>query len=570
VTAARFPDRNAALLRIATGLVVLALGFVAYVGLDSAAIADAVGPNALLVIRGVVAIAVAATGLYRIVQGALWLARLRFPLQLKLTIALVIIVMTPLAAVAYFIGDITTTAANLSAEEAAERVDVMERAKDHYLQLFETTKHLHAATADRLAKLPELLALDPKVDLEKLLDAEGSREAGLRAIAVVRADGTTVAEAGRPLPGPLWRDKRLDEPLGTAGDTLHLTFEVPATLQSDYQELNRSIQSARITMQARSSELPAGMRNAFMLVIGVAALAAVIVGIVMSTYLTRRIARLVVTAREVSEGQLDARVELRGHDEMAELGTAFNTMLDDLDQTRTQVQYLQRIGAWQDVARRLAHEIKNPLTPIQLAVQQAVSQYKGDDARYAKLLADTREIVEEEISGLRRLVDTFRTLGQLPKVEKAPIALADVLEELRLDPVMAKKLELVAPDRPVTVRADKLLLKRVIANLVENGMHAGQEAGGDGGVRVSWHAKRDVVTITVDDHGKGIAAADRERIFEPYVTTKSTGTGLGLAIARKIAIEHGGELAIAPERAPTGGARFVVTLPLHGPDSSMG
>src|SRR5678810_681067 len=150
---------------------------------------------------------------------------------------------------------------------------------------------------------------------------------------------------------------------------------------------------------------------------------------------------------------------IRDRDEMAELGSAFNTMLDDLEHARGQLEYLQRIGAWQDVARRLAHEIKNPLTPIQLAVQQTVSQYKGDDERYKKQLTECREIVEEEIGSLRRLVDTFRTLGQLPKVEKAPIALADVAEELHLDPTYAAKLDLVPPPQPVTVRADKLLLK---------------------------------------------------------------------------------------------------------------
>jgi signal transduction histidine kinase len=200
-----------------------------------------------------------------------------------------------------------------------------------------------------------------------------------------------------------------------------------------------------------------------------------------------------------------------------------------------------------------------------------VSAYKGDDARFARTLKDTGEIVEEEIAGLRRLVDTFRTLGQLPKVEKAPIQLAELVEELRLDPTFAQQLELDAPTLPVTVRADKLLLKRVLANLVENAIHAGQEAGATGAVVVSWRAEPggESVMITVDDRGKGVDDADRERIFEPYVTSKSTGTGLGLAIARKIAIEHGGELALAPDRAPTGGARFVITLPLRGPEASL-
>jgi nitrogen fixation/metabolism regulation signal transduction histidine kinase len=229
------------------------------------------------------------------------------------------------------------------------------------------------------------------------------------------------------------------------------------------------------------------------------------------------------------------------------------------------------MGVWQDVARRLAHEIKNPLTPIQLAVQQCVSSYKGDDARYGKLLRDTGEIVEEEIEALRRLVDTFRTLGALPKVEAAPLELAEVIEELKLDPAMATRISLVPPDQPVTVRADKLLLKRVLANLVENAIHAGEEAGTDAEVVIGWTAdpRGDAVAITVDDHGKGVSDADRDKIFEPYVTSKATGTGLGLAIARKIAIEHGGDLVLAPDRAPTGGARFVVSLPLRGPEARM-
>jgi len=121
------------------------------------------------------------------------------------------------------------------------------------------------------------------------------------------------------------------------------------------------------------------------------------------------------------------------------------------------------------------------------------------------------------------------------------------------------------------VRADRLLLKRLLANLIENGIHAGQEAGASGDVVIGWAADpaRDAATILVDDFGKGVPEASRDRIFEPYVTSKATGTGLGLAIARKIAIEHGGDLVLAPDRAPTGGARFVVSLPLRGPDASL-
>ena len=487
-------------------------------------------------------------------------------LEWKLVIALLVIVTIPLGVSYVLIDQVKASAVNVASNEAALSVAAMEKSLEAYRELFDTTKSLHAEIADRLGRRPELVALDPKADLAKLLADESATQASLRGIAMLRDDGSVVREASHALDAheqALLRDLVVDQPLPNGG-TLRLTFSVPATTQTDYQDLNSAIKKTQIIEHVRTEDLPSSYRTAFLVMMGLAALAAAAIGVFASRIITRPIAALVTTARRVSEGQVDARAELGGRTEIAELGAAFNTMLDDLAQSRSQIEYLQRIGAWQDVSRRLAHEIKNPLTPIQLAVQQTVSQYKGDDARFAKTLKETGEIVEEEIAGLRRLVDTFRTLGQLPRVEKHPLALAEVIEELRLDPAFAGRVELVPPSTPVTVRADKLLLKRVLANLVENGIQAGQEAGGTGAVVVAWHAapRGDTVTIAIDDCGAGVAPADRDKIFEPYVTTKATGTGLGLAIARKIAIEHGGDLALAPDRAPTGGARFVVSLPL--------
>ena len=483
------------------------------------------------------------------------------PLQLKLTVALVLIVMTPLAVSAYFIGQLGKAAANVAAGEASARTAILEKSIDAYHDLVRTTKDLHHEIGRRLAARPDIT---DQAALQKLVTVEP----GLRAIAVLNPEGTATVEASRTPSGPAWRDIEQYEPIGESGSNLRLTFEVSATVNEDLQRLKQSIDATKTFLQIKSA-LPAGYRTAFLVMIGIAGLVAAAFGVWASTFVTRRIASLVTTARRVSDGHHDARVELRGGDEMAELGSAFNTMLDDLDQTRRQVEYLQRMGVWQDVARRLAHEIKNPLTPIQLAVQQCVSSYKGDDPRFKKLLADTGEIVEEEIEGLRRLVDTFRTLGALPKVEASPIALGDVIEELKLDPTMAARLTLQPPKDSVTVRADKLLPKRVLANLVENGIHAGQDNGNAGDVVIGWSVTRDSARITVDDHGKGVSLDSHEKIFEPYVTTKTTGTGLGLAIARKIAIEHGGELSLASEKAPTGGARFVVTLPMRGPETSL-
>ncbi len=405
--------------------------------------------------------------------------RTLYSLRLKLTVPLILLVLTPLGAALWLTGQITETAANFHAAEANASLDALDKATGAYHELFETTKRLEAEITDRVAKKRELQDIGSGMDVAKVLADEARLEPSLRALAVVR-DGSVIAEASRPRRGEGFRDKVVEQPLANAGAVLQLTFEVSSTLQTELQQLKRSLDGAREIAQLRAVELPSGIRYTFLAFMAAFVVAAGVVGWLMSTRVTRHVEQLVTTARRVSEGRLDARVDVSGRDEIAELGRAFNTMLDDLDTARGQLQYLQRMGVWQDVARRLAHEIKNPLTPIQLAVQQCVSQYKGDDPRYKKLLTDTGEIVEEEIAGLRRLVDTFRTLGALPKVEKAPLALAEVIEELRLDPAVASRLELSPPATPVTVRADKLLLKRVLANLVENGIHAGR-GGGDGG-----------------------------------------------------------------------------------------
>ncbi len=511
--------------------------------------------------------------------------RFRFSLRLRFLALLLVIVTVPLGVAAYFIGDIGKVATNLASVEAQmSRISVLEKSMRTYHQWIDTTKRLHSEVGARLARRADVTMLDPagsgatitdafqldvSSELRRVLDEP--QQSGLIGLAILRADGSQFAEAVRPLSGPQWREKVVDEPFGESGAVLRLTFQVSSTVNEDLEQIKRAIDSTKMIMSINESDLPGAYTTAFLVLMAFFTLAAGAIGLWYSTRVTNRIEALVKTARRVSEGQHEARVDLRGRDEMAELGTTFNTMLDNLDETRLQVEYLQRMGVWQDVARKLAHEIKNPLTPIQLAVQQCVASYKGDDDRFRKQLVLTGEIVEEEIAGLRRLVDTFRTLGALPKVEAAPLALGDLIEELKLDPTMAAHLTLEPPARQVTVRADKLLLKRVLANLVENGIHAGQEAGTAGNVVIGWaeDAAGEMVSITVDDHGKGVEESKREKIFEPYVTTKQTGTGLGLAIARKIAIEHGGELRIAPERPRTGGARFVVSLPLRGSDSSL-
>ncbi|HTJ44999.1 MAG TPA: ATP-binding protein [Kofleriaceae bacterium] len=482
--------------------------------------------------------------------------RARISLQTKLIAGLIVIVLAPLLVAAYFVGQLGDVTSNFARNEVRAMRGAVEHADQIYRQLIEARLVIESEVARRLADEPAIAHADPSIPLDPLL----SRENALIGITVKASDEHVVASASRPRPEGPWVTHHIEQGL-PGGGSLGLDFAEPDLQGTYYPELQEAMAKARQADDYRSA-IPSGQKIAFLALLSGAVLIAIVIGVFASRRVTVRVAALLDATRSVSAGHLDARATLRGRDEMAELAVAFNTMLDDLESKRAQIEYLQRIGAWQDVARKLAHEIKNPLTPIQLAVQQTASSYKGDDARFKKQLQDTTEIVEEEIEGLRRLVDTFRTLGALPKVEAAPILLSDVLDDLLLDPQFTSTLKLHAPPSPVTIRADKLLLKRVLSNLAENGLHAARDAGAPQDVHITWSPSSDRVTIFIDDHGPGVPADSHDKIFEPYVTTKATGTGLGLAISKKIALEHDGDLTISPDRAPTGGARFILTLPL--------
>ena len=174
--------------------------------------------------------------------------------------------------------------------------------------------------------------------------------------------------------------------------------------------------------------LPGIVRGLLLLLLGMLGFATVL-GLLVARRATGRVAALRDAAHRVGAGDLSVRVAPRGNDELDELARAFDVMVAELGDARSRLGYLQKVSAWQEVARRLAHEIKNPLTPIQLAVQELGSKYRGDDAEYRRLLATAQEILNEEVGAIRRLVDDFSAFAKLPKVEPAPVDLAQVVED---------------------------------------------------------------------------------------------------------------------------------------------
>ncbi len=498
----------------------------------------------------------------------------RIRLQVKLVVVLLVLSLIPLMVTALLVGNLGEVAQNFARNHVEELRPHLVKAQDAYRELISAKKEEYQQVARRLAATAgvDKIALEgtPSPENDEILRTLlGEHEMLLRVSIRSKAE-QILASASREDTSNFdesnFRELTIRQAVGVAGAEFEAIFAADLAPTQNLEALAEALAVSK-RVDTLQSSLPRSYRLAFLLLVGGVVLAVTAIAIVFAGRMTKRINSLVDGARAVAKGDLAARVELGGHDELAELALAFNGMVADLQTDRQKILYLQRIGAWQDVARKLAHEIKNPLTPIQLVVQQAVSSYEGEDEKYKKLLHTCDEIVSEEIDGLRRLVDAFRDLGRLPKVEASSLSVATVIDDLQNDPALAEILKLDGPDGDQAVNADRLLLRRALVNLIENGAHAGQEKGGEGKVVLRWRFAGGIAEFIIDDEGDGVPEERREEIFDPYVTSKETGTGLGLAIAKKVALDHGGNLRLEQEAAPTGGARFVLEIPLSRDDA---
>ncbi len=351
----------------------------------------------------------------------------------------------------------------------------------------------------------------------------------------------------------------------------------------EHQEMNQFLETYRTLEHRREADEQAYVLG-FALLLAITIVFAIGVGVLLARGVSERIALLARATHQVALGDLNIRVPEQGGDELSDLAGAFNRMLSEVAESRARIEFLQRIGAWQEMARRLAHEIKNPLTPIQLAVQEIHRRYSGEDPAFRKLLDTTLEIVEDEVGTLRRLVSEFSDFARLPEanliIEDLGGFLGEVSEQFKLlgegsgegdvpddlsrvfeNQSIAVDFEL--PETPAEVMMDRQMFRRVLLNLVQNAMHAARDAKErEPRVRVRLTRKGDYYLLDVEDTGHGIPPENRERVFDPYVTTKSDGTGLGLAIVKKIVMEHGGGIGVG--ESDLGGARLRVRLPAHG------
>lgn len=464
--------------------------------------------------------------------------------------------------------------------------------KDYVKAVKDDLKHRTVAIAADPA-LREAAAKGNIETLESELDLVFPSFPDLVTLEIHDASGRVMARRDRGRPVDTSKERSLEVRRALADDDdapmLVATFAVSSKRLDELESAGEVVKIYH-QLEASRDEVYEGYLNVFALLLGVTLVLTVPLGILLARGVTRRINRLSAAINLVAEGDLSVRVPVTGSDELTDLARNFNRMIGEMAQSRARIEFLQRIGAWQDMAQRLAHEIKNPLTPIQLAVQECHRKYDGDDPKFRALLDTTLEIVEEEVGTLRRLVGNFSNFARLPQAELTEADLASFLRDCEnqlghledpslgegtadAEPIPAQNVEIKweIPDEPLPAAFDRQMLRRVIVNLVRNAVQAIRDrharpadamSSGDviGRVIVSARREGDGARIEVEDDGPGIAASMRARIFDPYFTTKADGTGLGLAIVKKIVVEHGGEIE-AQKSTRLGGARFVVHLP---------
>ena len=272
------------------------------------------------------------------------------------------------------------------------------------------------------------------------------------------------------------------------------------------------------------------------------------------------IRKLLAGTREVGLGNLEVAIEHRSRDEMMTLIDGFNTMIRNLRAHEQELAEMSKKVAWTEMARKVAHEIKNPLTPIQLSAEHVlkVSEDKRGDLDTA--LKESMSYIIGEVENLRRIAQEFMEIARDTTPDKEPVDLKALVEET-VQPyrrLLSERIRftLVAEGEEVRVRGDAAKLRTAFRNIVANAVEA---IGGRGEVAVTVGREGGLVRVVVRDDGPGMSAETLARIFDLYYSTKDSGTGLGLPITRKIVEEHGGAIRVASE--PGRGTSVTVELP---------
>jgi nitrogen fixation/metabolism regulation signal transduction histidine kinase len=290
----------------------------------------------------------------------------------------------------------------------------------------------------------------------------------------------------------------------------------------------------------------------------------VIIAISFTKRVTHPIVELTEATRRVAEGDFSIQILARRGDELGLLIRSFNAMVQDLEKSRAALVKAEKISIWQNMAQQLAHEIKNPLTPIKLSAERVLRRWRNEPERIGEIIESSMMAIIQETEGLSTLLTEFRTLSRPMEPSQSWTKLRETVEEnigpyLNSYPDIRFDIEYVAND--ISIKIDKHRLTQVLTNLIINAIDA-MNGKGLIEIRTDLVKKREIryCRLSIKDTGKGIGRQEGPLIFTPYFTTKESGTGLGLPIVERIVNDHGGTIWF--NSAEGMGTTFFIDLPV--------
>jgi signal transduction histidine kinase len=273
----------------------------------------------------------------------------------------------------------------------------------------------------------------------------------------------------------------------------------------------------------------------------------------------RPLKQLTIAAKDVAEGNMDVNVEVHSRDEIGTLARSFNEMVSKLRSSRAELAKHERESAWKEMAKQIAHEIRNPLTPIKLSIQHLRQAFKDKAPEREEILQRVTQTVVDQIEALSRIASEFSSFAKMPEIKFERFNINDLLREttnLFREVIGIVFIERLLSDS-IMVVADRDQLRGVFVNIIRNAIQA-MEKGGT--ITVETVLERKSVLVRITDTGLGIPEEIRSKIFEPNFSTKTEGMGLGLAIARRVIEDHGGTIFCQSERGR--GTMFEIRLPV--------